>query len=189
MKKKFLLLCCFLLVGLSSAVNATVINFDDVSATTSYTSIPDGYAGFNWEMQVIHKNHHPGTGYDLGRVSGDYAAWYYDSASVSSATDFNFTGAYFSSAWDSTLSILLEGWNDGAKIYSDFISVVDTGPTWEGMNYLGIDELKIISQGNQFVMDDFTFDESEPSPTPEPTTMLLFGVGLIGLAGVNRRKK
>lgn len=33
------------------------------------------------------------------------------------------------------------------------------------------------------------FDNFELSPVPEPATMLLFGIGLLGLAGVNRRKK
>ncbi|MCP3873037.1 MAG: PEP-CTERM sorting domain-containing protein, partial [Desulfobacteraceae bacterium] len=29
----------------------------------------------------------------------------------------------------------------------------------------------------------------ESSPVPEPTTVILFGIGLLGLAGVNRRKQ
>lgn len=36
---------------------------------------------------------------------------------------------------------------------------------------------------------DVTWKDGDPPPIPEPTTMLLFGAGLVGLAGYLRRKK
>ena len=40
-----------------------------------------------------------------------------------------------------------------------------------------------------FGMDEFYINEAAPPPVPEPTTMLLFGTGLAGLAAVGRRKR
>lgn len=39
-------------------------------------------------------------------------------------------------------------------------------------------------------IDDIYYKKSasSPSPTPEPTTLLLFGIGLLGFAGVSRKK-
>ena len=51
------------------------------------------------------------------------------------------------------------------------------GINWQGLSY---------NNGQQAVID-FTFSQI-PSPVPEPTTMLLLGPGLIGLAGYGKRR-
>jgi len=187
--KNNVLIAGLMAVTLSSGLQAAVLTFDDVSTTTSYTTIPNGYGGFNWNMNVIYKYHHPGSGYDLGRVSGDYAAWNYEPSSVSVSTGaFDFNGAYFASAWDSTLAIELEGWGAGVKLFSDTITVINTGPTWFGANYLGIDELKITSLGQQFVMDNFTFN-NPIGAVPIPAAAFMFAPALLGFLGLRRKAK
>ena len=56
----------------------------------------------------------------------------------------------------------------------DTFSVTFGGPTTQTDEWWGIDNVSV---------------SIDSSPTPEPTTMLLFGLGLLGAAGVSRRKK
>jgi hypothetical protein len=49
--------------------------------------------------------------------------------------------------------------------------------------YSGTDRLRIVSFGDQ---QSFSITES---PIPEPNTMILFGIGMICLAGISREKK
>jgi len=52
--------------------------------------------------------------------------------------------------------------------------------------------LRIPNIGQPYNTDFQCFDHvamKTADPVPEPTTMLLFGTGLIGLAGIRRKKK
>jgi hypothetical protein len=64
--------------------------------------------------------------------------------------------------------------NDPAGLNAVFITPVDPNYPWPGWN--------LLVEGNNFVF------EVTGTPVPEPSTMLLLGSGLIGLAGYGRKK-
>ena len=64
----------------------------------------------------------------------------------------------------------------GQMVTSAFFFVVNDGDKW----YKNVGE----SGDNEFSIAGFN-----TAPVPEPATMMLFGLGLLGLAGVARRKK
>ncbi|MCP3875063.1 MAG: PEP-CTERM sorting domain-containing protein [Desulfobacteraceae bacterium] len=65
-----------------------------------------------------------------------------------------------------------------ATIAMESLGFIEFAPivTASGSAYPGLDLVSLEGPG-------------QSSPVPEPATMLLFGLGLLGLAGVNRRKK
>ncbi|MDY0222463.1 MAG: PEP-CTERM sorting domain-containing protein [Desulfobacterium sp.] len=95
--------------------------------------------------------------------------------SDSTPTIFNFSAVGWN-YMDSALSLDAPLFLRGEGIYNVFL----------GNGTFGI------NSGNYETPIDYTMTfivESDMSPIPEPTTIVLFGFGLLGLAGMSRRKK
>lgn len=207
--------------GLSFAANEsqaqTTLGFDPpaLPATTSFSLVPNGYGGLNWEnVYYINRNYLAGSGYDHGTVSAPNAA-FNGFGTVATVIDpvvgqfFNFASADLTSAWIPGLQVRIDGYNTSlnpvAPIRSTTVTVNPTGPTLFdfstlGGGFNGINKLTFTSfvnssdpspnpAGTEFVMDDFKFTTTTTGGTPEPASLVLGVLGAAGLAVFARRSR
>lgn len=194
---KSLLLALLFSLGLGSAIStqAAVITFDDLPAA-ELDAIPDGYNGFTWgdsfltNVSYVHKDTMPGTGFETGVVSGDYAAFnFLATTSIISGEQFDFNGAYLTAAWNDGLNIEVTGFLNNLALFTKTIVVSTQQAQWFDFNFLGINSLSLRAWGGTstdgtvgndfFVIDNFTFND--PTSVPESSSLALL---LLGAAGI-----
>jgi hypothetical protein len=89
--------------------------------------------------------------------------------------------------WDKPAVTLVADWNGQSRTHSGTLSII-------GHDYIQLKpgkEIKLEMPAGLIQLEPglISVELIEPSPVPEPATMLLFGTGLAGLAGAGFRKK
>lgn len=205
MKKKilaFLFAVFFICFSVSAWAVPTVYDFEDLyPGNEDHGLIGSGYFGSNINQSPswhwVTSGYRPLTGYDYGTIGkvSSFSAYGNDLwLETTDGSTFDFVGCYLTAAWNEGLNILVTGLLDGTDMFSELVVVDPYSPTWFSLNFTGIDELIFSSSGGtnadlggsggHFVGDNHTFGQ----PIPEPATMILLGSGLLGLAGIFRKK-
>jgi PEP-CTERM motif len=180
-----------------------LITFDDFSTGADPgTGVTNGYNDLNW--QNLHVLNAPletlaysTSGYTYGMVSASNVVYNgngFPAAIDSIDTNFNLLSVYLTGAWDNNLNITVQGLNGATLLYSTSIVAQATAATLFTFNWQNLSSLTLSSTfgqsagflggaGVQFVMDNLnvTF-------VPEPSTLLLSGLGVLTLMALLRRK-
>jgi hypothetical protein len=184
--------------------HADILTFDDISAPTHGAAIPNGYGGFNWDnFSVLDTTSHEPSGYNNGVVSNPNVAFNSFGGGASlSGPSFAFDSAYFTAAWNDGLKVSITGYLSGVQVDQASFIINTSGPTLETFNWGNVDTLQFVSSGGtphgytsgvgeQFAMDNFTFDQASQAAAPLPMPASA-GVGLLGALGfwmlVRRRR-
>jgi PEP-CTERM motif len=175
---------------------ATILTFDDLAGNTS--AVPNGYGGFNWNNQTTvgsldsQTGTYQNTGYGAGTVSGTNVIYNWGGSSpveitLAGAGTFTYNGAYFTAAWVNE-TVSFTGLLNGVVLDTSGAYAINTStPEFIALNWSGINELIISNTGAQWAMDNFTFNAA--TKVPEPVSMALLGVGMIGTGVMVRRRQ
>jgi|GEM_PF-954981 len=152
-------------------MGATVLTFDDTGANANPSAVPAGYGGLSWSGSFCVFNAPAGSdGYEAGRVSSDYVVYNDGGNPVEvSGSPFDFVGAHFTAANQDKLSIVIEGYRSGVRVYGQTVVVNRQYPTWIWLGYEGVDRVTfktpIQGLGYEFVMDNMVIRRSPVVPT------------------------
>ncbi len=204
MRKLCLSLAALMVLALPIYSHAAVVTFGPLCNDGCVgVQVPDGYGGFTWNggFYVVGNDYYDSVyGNTYGAPSGGaaYNGFGNSPLTMSSATPFDFNGALFSSfaefdayASFSSVTITLSAYDASSNLIGSVNAVLSPNSyNFVTGNFANVSSLVFTNDcgncgGLWWLMDNFTYNASA---TPEPGTLVMFGSGIVGLAGILRRK-
>ena len=195
MKKTLFALIASATLLLAGAAHAGVTNFDDVATGGDFSSLNDisPYSGLSWSGDW-YAGDNTIDGYGNAAHSGKNFAvngFGSDGASVSSATAFNFAGAWFAApagGADKASWINISAYDSLNHLIGSTGNVaIGDAYSWVGAAFSNVSWLSITRDSGWYVMDDFTTSAGGSTNVPEPATPLILAAGALALVAARRR--